>query len=268
MAVKMNMQTVKKESRSGTDFLILPDGRQLAYQLSEGTLPGIVFMGGFRSDMTGAKAMAMEADAKKRGKRFLRFDYTGHGQSSGDFIHCTIGGWKNDAVAMLDHIAPGDNFLIGSSMGGWIMLLAALERKEKVSGLLGLASAPDFTENLLWRAMTPAQQRTILTEKILPIPSCNGQEPYPISLNLVEEGRKNLLLHNTIALSCPVRLVHGLNDEDVPWQTSVSLSKALASPDVALTLIKDAGHRLSTAEQLALISQSLTDLLSRPALIK
>jgi pimeloyl-ACP methyl ester carboxylesterase len=155
MAVKMNMQSVKKESRNGTAFLILPDGRQLAYQLSEGRSPGVVFLSGFRSDMTGAKASAMADYCKQAGQRFLRFDYTGHGQSSGDFMDCTIGGWKNDALAMLDHLMPEECILIGSSMGAWIMLLAARERQQQVRGLLGLASAADFTENLVWRAMTP-----------------------------------------------------------------------------------------------------------------
>ena len=261
MAVKMNMQPVKKESRNGTPFLILSDGRELAYHLTEGLLPGVVFLGGFRSDMTGAKATSMEAYCKKIGRRFLRFDYTGHGQSSGEFLDCTIGGWKNDALAMLDHIATGQNILVGSSMGGWIMLLAALERQEQVRGLLGLASAPDFTENLLWKAMTVEQQQSLLTEKLLFVPSCNGQDPYPISLTLVEEGRKNLLLNNTIPLKMPVRLVHGLNDEDVPWQTSLTLAEKLNSKNSILTFIKDAGHRLSEPLHIEAITAQLSFLL-------
>jgi len=255
------MQTVKKESRNNTPFLILPDGRELAYRLTEGNLPGVVFLGGFHSDMTGAKATSMEAYCTSIGQRFLRFDYTGHGQSSGVFTECTISGWKNDALTMLDHVATDENILIGSSMGGWIMLLAALERPQKVKGLLGLASAPDFTENLLWDAMTQEQKNTLLKDKILPIPSCYGQDPYPISLNLIEDGRKNLLLHKEIPLHMPIRLVHGLKDEDVPWQTSLAITEKIQSKNICLTLIKDANHRLSDPAHIEVISQALTSLL-------
>lgn len=258
----MNTQTVKKESRNGTSFLILPDGREIAYRLSRGKTPGVVFCGGFRSDMTGTKATAMAEYCESIGRQCLRFDYTGHGQSSGDFAECTIGGWKNDALAIIDQLAPGENILIGSSMGGWIALLVALDRPKMIKGLLGLASAPDFTENLIWQALKPEQQQTLLNEKIIFIPSCNGQEPYPISLKLVDEGRQNLLLQAPIPINCPVRLVHGLNDEDVPWQTSVRLAERLATSSLHLTLIKDAGHRLSEPDHINAITAQLSVLLS------
>ncbi len=261
MAVKMNMQTVKKESRNGIDFLILPDGRQLAYTLTPGSLPGVVFMGGFHSDMTGAKAMAMETYCKSLGKRFLRFDYSGHGQSARKFEDCTIGDWKADALAMLDHIATGENIIIGSSMGGWIMLLAALARPEKVRGLLGISSAPDFVENLIWKAMDPGQQAQLVNTGSFDIPSCYGQPPYPITRNLVEEARTHLLLEAQIPLTMPVRLVHGLKDEDVPWHTAVTLAEKLQSADVRLTLIKDGNHRLSEPAQIQTITENLDQLL-------
>lgn len=258
----MNTRSVKKESREGTSFLVLPDGRELAYCASGGALPGVVFMGGFRSDMTGAKAQSLERWCREKNRRFLRFDYSGHGRSSGDFRDGTIGGWTRDALAMLDHVATGDNLLVGSSMGAWIMLLAALQRKERVRGLVGVASAPDFTEDLLWNAMTPAQQSTLLTEKLLPVASCNGQEPYPITLNLVEEGRRHLLLRNAIPLACPVRLIHGAEDEDVPWQVAVSLLQRLAGADVTLQLIKDGNHRLSAPEHLLRLHGAVAEVLA------
>lgn len=253
----MNMHSVKKESRNSTSFLILPDGRQLAYELIEGEGPTVVFMGGFHSDMTGAKATSMHAHCKSIGQRFVRFDYTGHGQSSGSFENGTIGDWKNDAIAILDHVATGENIIIGSSMGGWIMLLAALERPEKIKALIGLASAPDLTENLLWQAMTPDQQALLLKNKMIPIPSCNDQPPYTITLKLVEEGRKHLLLNAPIPLTMPIRLIHGLKDEDVPWATSVTLTEKLTSANVQLTLIKDAGHRLSDPAHIRVITSTL-----------
>ena len=261
----MNTQTVKNESDISPSFIPpsytdFPDGRRIAYHLTEGSVPGVVFLGGFNSDMNGSKALHLEAVCKAKGQRFLRFNYTGHGNSSGRFIEGTIGGWKRDAVDMLDTLAAGKNILVGSSMGGWIMLLAALERKENVSGLLGIASAPDFTENLLWETATEKQKVQFLEEGVIQVPNCYGGEPYPITYQLIQEGRKHLLLDGDIPLDMPVRLIHGTLDEDVPFVMSQRLMQRLTSTDVTLTLVKNAGHRLSEPSQLNMIANLLFSL--------
>lgn len=231
--------------------------------MSEGRLPGVVFCGGFKSDMAGSKALTLEAWCQKRGQRFVRFDYTGHGQSSGRFEEGTIGAWKRDALTILDDIATGDNVLVGSSMGGWIMLLAALERKERVRGLVGIASAPDFTERLIWEEMHAEQRAEIEKNGVVYLPSCYGEEPYPITRRLIEEGRSHLLLQGSIDLPVPVRLLHGTKDEDVPWQVSHTLMERLTSPDAMLRLVKDAGHRLSGPDQLIMLCEALEEVLAR-----
>jgi len=265
----MNTSPVKGESPQDSNksnqpaFLTLPDGRRLAYVLSEGASPGVVFLSGFKSDMTGTKAAAVEAFCRARGQRCVRFDYTGHGQSSGVFTDGTIGDWKRDTIDIIDHIAPGKNILVGSSMGGWVMLLAALARKEHIAGLVGIASAPDFTETLLWDIATDAQKKELQEKGVTAAPSCSGEEAYPITLRLIEEGRNHLLLKQAIALDVPVRLLHGMMDEDVPWEVSVKLAQSLTSRDVQLTLVKDAGHRLSEPEHLALLMRAIEDVLSK-----
>jgi len=245
-----------------TSFLSLPGDRHLAYHLTEGALPGVIFMGGFKSDMNGAKAMALEAFCKARGQRFLRFDYTGHGESSGDFTKGSIGAWRQDALDIFDHFAAEKNILVGSSMGAWLMLLVALERPEKIAGLVGIASAPDFTEKLVWEAFTPAQQKQLIEEGQVLIPDCCGSAPYPITRELIEDGRKHLLLDKDIPIAVPVRLIHGTKDADVPWQISVTLMERLASNDISLKLIKNGDHRLSQPEQLNGICEVVERLLS------
>ena len=242
------------------DFIEFSEGRRLAYHLTEGKLPGVVFLGGFNSDMTGTKAIHLEAFCQRMGVRFLRFDYSGHGQSSGNFADGTIGTWKRDALDMLDTIAPGKNILVGSSMGGWLTLLAALERPENVVGLVGIASAPDFTETLIWRPSTVMQKEQWHKEGVIHIPDCYGKKPYPITYKLIEEGRNHLLLTDKILLDIPVRLIHGMKDGDVPFQVSMQLAERLASTDIIVTLIKDAVHRLSEPEQLEIIEKTVNSL--------
>jgi pimeloyl-ACP methyl ester carboxylesterase len=243
-----------------TQFLTL-SGKRLAYHLTGGESPTLVFMGGFKSDMTGSKAMALEAHCRARGRRFLRFDYTGHGQSSGTFVEGTIGSWKQDALDMLDRLAGEAYVIAGSSMGAWIALLCALERKGRVRSLLGIASAPDFTERLIWDKLPKDEQDKLMREGVFHAPSCDGEEPYPITRALIEEGRRHLLLDGPIALDLPVRLIHGAHDEDVPWLHAVTLMEKLASADVRLTLVKNGGHRLSEPEHLALICEAAESLL-------
>lgn len=238
---------------SAPSILSLANDRRIAYHLSEGKTPGVMFLGGFKSDMTGGKATALEAFCRARGRRFLRFDYTGHGQSSGTFGEGTIGAWKQDALDVLDRLGAEKNILVGSSMGAWIALLVAREHKEKVAGLAGIAAAPDFTEKLVWEQFSPAQKKQLVEEGKVMIPDCYGGEPYPITKRLVEEGRNHLLLDAEIPLDVPVRLIHGTKDADVPWQMAVTLMERLRSRDVTLQLVKDGGHRLSEPDQLAMI---------------
>lgn len=219
-----------------------------------------MFLGGFKSDMSGAKALALEEHCRARGQAFLRFDYTGHGASSGRFEDGTIGGWLDDALCAFDRLTEGPVMLAGSSMGGWLALLLALARPERVAGLIGIASAPDFTERLLWQQFTPAQRQAMERERYIEIPDCYGTEPYRITRMLIEEGREHLLMNGDIPVACPVRLLHGSKDEDVPWQLSAELLERLASRDVTLTLIKDGNHRLSEPPYLALLCTAVDQL--------
>ena len=231
----------------------------IAFRRTEGTSPGVLFCGGFQSDMTGTKAMALEAWAKEQGRAFVRFDYQGHGASSGRFIDGTIGGWAEDARQVFDRATSGPQIIVGSSMGAWIMLLVALSRPERLAGLVGIASAPDFTEDLIWSTLKPEQRLELLDDEVLRLPSEYG-ESTPITLKLIDEARRHLLLRGPIRLGCPVRLIQGMMDADVPWVTSVRLAERLASPDVRLTLIKDGDHRLSRDQDIALILQAVAEL--------
>jgi pimeloyl-ACP methyl ester carboxylesterase len=240
--------------------LTRPNGATIAYHRLAGTLPGIVFLGGFRSDMTGTKALFLEEYCRERGRAYVRFDYFGHGASSGDFALGTIGRWRDDAVAVIDSLTQGKQILIGSSMSGWIMLLAALARPERIAALIGIAGAPDFTEELLWARLTPAQRREIEERGRVVLPSEYDSAGYLYTRALIEDGRKHLLLGRPIPLDMPVRLLHGMRDESVPWRLSLDLAKRLRSRDVAVTLVKDGDHRLSTQADLARLARTLDAL--------
>jgi pimeloyl-ACP methyl ester carboxylesterase len=242
-------------------ILARPDGATVAYHLLAGELPGIVFLGGFRSDTTGAKALFLEDYCRRRGRAYVRFDYFGHGASSGEFALGTIGRWREDAIAIIDSLTMGPQILVGSSMGGWIMLLAALARPERVAALVGVAGAPDFTEELLWPRLTPAQREAIIEQGRVVLPSDFDPAGYLYTRVLIEDGRRHLLLRAPIALDMPVRLLHGLADESVPWQLSLRLAERLASRDVAVTLVKNGDHRLSSDPDLARLAQTLGALI-------
>lgn len=239
------------------------NGATIAYRRSAGKGPGLVFLGGFMSDMSGTKATALEAYARRRGRAFLRFDYSGHGESDGDFESGTIGRWVEDAVTALDRLTEGPQVLVGSSMGGWIMLLAALVRPERVAALVGIAAAPDFTEDLMWATFSPEVRATLERDGVYRQPSQYGEQPYAITRRLIEEGRRHLLLRSPIPLTCPVRLLHGMADPDVPWQLSPRLAETVESRDVELHLVKDGDHRLSTPANLALLEEVLDRLFQR-----
>jgi pimeloyl-ACP methyl ester carboxylesterase len=220
-----------------------------------------MFLGGFRSDMTGAKALYLEDYCRRRGQAYLRFDYFGHGASSGDPTLGTIGRWAEDAIAVLDSLTEGPQVLVGSSMGGWIMLLAALARPSRVFALVGIAAAPDFTEDLVWPRLDPAQQRQLREAGTVTLPSEYDTAGYTYRLSLFEDGKRHLVMRRAIALECPVRLLHGMSDTSVPWQTSLSLAEHLASRDVVLTLVKDGDHRLSREPDLERLGRTLDELL-------
>ncbi len=234
-------------------MLDLGDGRRLAYVHHAGSLPGVMFCGGFKSDMTGSKALALERACINAGRSFTRFDYTGHGASSGDFEEGTIGAWTGDALAIIDRVTTGPLVLVGSSMGGWIMMLAALARPERVKGLVGIAAGPDFTEDLMWARGTAAQKAELMAKGRWVRPSVYGEEPYVITRRLIEEGRDHLLLRAPIDITCPVHLLHGQRDPDVLWETSLRLAEKLRSDDVTVELIKNGDHRLSTSANIARI---------------
>jgi pimeloyl-ACP methyl ester carboxylesterase len=241
------------------------DGATIAYHASAGRTPGVVFLTGFKSDMTGTKALALEESCRRRGQAFVRFDYFGHGASSGAFTDGTIGRWADDAVAVLDRLAVGPQVLVGSSMGGWIMLLAALRRPERIAGLIGIAAAPDFTEDLVPAELTAEQKAALARDGVVHLSSPYSPEPTPLTARLIEDGRNHLVLRRRIPLLCPVRLLHGMKDPDVPWQTSLRLAQMLESADVETTLVKEGDHRLSEPADLERLTATVTALLDRLA---
>ncbi len=213
-------------------------------------LPGVVFLHGLRSDRGGAKAQALAQHAEGRGYGLLRFDMFGHGASSGRFEDGGISRWVADTLAVLDRLTAGPQVLVGSSMGGWVMVKAAMARPEKVTGLVGIAVAPDFTEDLMWDSFTPAQREALMTAGTVDLPSEYNDGPYRISRHLIEDGRENLILRDEIPIACPVRLVHWQRDTAVPWRTSLALAERIKGGDVTVHLVKDGDHRLSRPQDL------------------
>jgi pimeloyl-ACP methyl ester carboxylesterase len=231
-------------------------GFRLAYRHLPGRGPTLIFLPGYMSDMEGGKATALDLWAKGEGRSMLRFDYSGCGMSDGDFDTRSLADWRNDVLAMID-VAKGPVVLVGSSMGGWLMLLAALARPDAVAGLVGIAAAPDFTH---W-GFTQDQKMTILREGRLVEPSPYGDEPYITTRTFWESGEALRLLHGEIPIDCPVRLLHGQADADVPWAWSLELMKQLRSADVQATFIKDGDHRLSRDSDIALVIATVKNLL-------
>ncbi|MDE0387059.1 MAG: alpha/beta hydrolase [Rhodospirillales bacterium] len=232
--------------------LLERDGREtIAYRAMAGSTPGVMFCGGFMSDMTGTKATALEAHCRRTRRAYVRFDYSGHGASGGAFRDGTIGAWRDDALAVLDRVANGPQILVGSSMGGWIVLLLALARPERVAGLIGVAAAPDFTEDLIWSTLDDEGRRTLAESGEIVMPCDYGDDPYPITMGLIKEGREHLLLRAPIALGCPIHLLQGMRDDDVPWRTVLQIAELVESERVTIELVKDGDHRLSRDEDLA-----------------
>ena len=236
------------------------DGNTIAYAVTEGRAPTVVFLGGFRSDMTGTKAVALEAWAEKTGRAFLRFDYLGHGQSSGRFEDGTIGRWLDDSMSAIDALTSGPLVLVGSSMGGWLSLLVARARPERLAGLVLIAAAPDFTERMLLAGLSEAERERLERDGRLERPSQYSPEPSVFTWKLIEEGRNHLLLDRPLALPCPVRLLHGQSDPDVPWEYSLQIAARLEAPEVITTLIKGGDHRLSTPADIARLIATVAEL--------
>ncbi|MEC9341486.1 MAG: alpha/beta hydrolase [Pseudomonadota bacterium] len=246
------------------DFLVRPGQERIAYHRSRGISPGVVFCGGFMSDMTGTKATVLEAFCRDNGRAYVRFDYQGHGQSGGRFEDGTISRWRDDALAVIDRLTEGPQLLIGSSMGGWISLLCALARPDRIIGLVLLAPAPDFTAEMLHQEFSPAQRRELLEHGRLERPTEYGDAPYVITRTLIEDGNRNLLLQGPpIELNCPVRIIQGMRDSDVHWRRALRLVDALAGPDTTLTLVKTGDHRLSEPEDIERLCVTVAQLWDR-----
>ena len=244
-----------------TEFLDGPQGRRIAFERQAGQGPGVVFLGGFKSDMRGSKAEHLAQWAAREGRAFLRFDYSGHGESSGNFEDGCIGDWAADAMAAVTALTDGPQVLVGSSMGGWISLLVARAMPERVAGLVGIAAAPDFTEDGYWAAATPAQREALLRDGRWELPSEYSDAPYVITRHLIEDGRNHLVLRTPLDLPFPVRLLQGTADADVPMDWALRLLDHAKSPDLRLTLVKGADHRFSTPECLGLIEAAIAEVL-------
>jgi pimeloyl-ACP methyl ester carboxylesterase len=242
------------------------DQRRIAIREQSGAGPGLFWLSGYKSDMTGTKAKALAAWAADKRRACIRFDYSGHGESGGTFTDGTIGRWLADALAVFDACCRGPQILIGSSMGGWLALLMvrALRQRSQpatasIAGLVLIAPAVDFTEELMWKRFTPAIKQELEQSGVWQRPSDYSPEPYLVTRQLIEEGRGHLLLGGMIETGCPVRILQGVEDPDVPWRHAVELVSRLASDDVVLTLVKDGDHRLSRPEDIERLMRAVAE---------
>jgi pimeloyl-ACP methyl ester carboxylesterase len=254
---------------NGLKFLEIGAGterRSIAVRDRAGAAPGLFWLSGYKSDMKGTKAAALAHWAEQAGRACIRFDYSGHGESGGDFSDGTIGRWLADALAVFDACCRDPQILVGSSMGGWLALLMvrALRARRQagpasVAGLVLVAPAVDFTEELMWKRFTPAIKRELEEKGFWARPSEYSAEPYLVTRQLIEEGRNHLLLAGMIETGCPVRILQGVEDSDVPWRHAVELVSRLASDDVVLTLVKDGDHRLSRPEDIERLIRAVAE---------
>ncbi len=240
--------------------------RRIAVRARAGAAPGLFWLGGFNSDMKGTKALALDAWAAEHGRACVRFDYSGHGESGGEFIDGTIGRWLEESVAVFEQFCRGPQVVIGSSMGGWMALLLAREvirrsMNATLAGLVLIAPAPDFTEELMWKGFSSEIRSEIESKGVWMRPSEYGDgSPYPITRALIEEGRQHLLLGGSIEVGCPVRILQGAKDPDVPWQHAFTLVHRLPADDVVLTMIQDGDHRLSRPQDIARIIAAVAEI--------
>lgn len=248
-----------------SDTLLAPDGNRIAYDRVAGRSPTVVFLHGLASDKSGTKAMALEVHCRARELTSFRFDMFGHGASSGRFEDGGPTRWTDSALAVIDRLTTGPVILVGSSMGGWIALKAAMARPSRVAGLIGIAAAPDFTETMIWPHFTADEKARIEAGGVCEIPSDGGGPPLRISPHLIEDGRRNLIMGGQLDILCPVRLLQGQRDASVPWPTAQAIAERLSGGDVIVTLIKDGDHRLSRPQDLDLLTRVVDDLASRCA---
>ena len=244
-------------TETGPEFLTVGTGsaaRRIAVRVREGSGPPVVWLGGFRSDMTATKATALDAWAAETGRTLIRFDYAAHGASTGTFTDCTISTWLEDAEAVLNAHVDAPPILVGSSMGGWIACLAArsrVQRGQAIAGLVLIAPALDFTEALIWDRLSEAARALLIRDKVLKAPSAYAPEPDPITLALIEDGRSNCMLAGTLALGGPVHILQGMRDTDVPHTHALKVLGHLPAEGTVLTLIADGDHRLSRPQDIA-----------------
>lgn len=242
------------------------DAREIAVRSRAGAPPGLFWMSGFKSDMQGTKAAALDAWAAANGRACIRFDYSGHGESGGAFVDGTIGRWLEESVAVYRQFCEGPQVVIGSSMGGWLALLLARALQQQpggaapLAGLVLIAPAVDFTEELMWKKFTPAIKKELAEAGQWRRPSAYSDDPYIITRALIEDGRNHLLLDGLIETGCPVRVLQGVRDEDVPWQHAVELVSRFARDDVVLSLVKDGDHRLSRPEDIERLIAAVAEL--------
>ncbi len=241
------------------DYIDGPHGR-IAYRQRAGRGPGVVWLGGFRSDMIGTKAAFVDEWAKDSGAAFLRFDYSGHGESDGVFEDGSIGEWFADALTAFDALTDGPQILVGSSMGAWIATLLAKARPDRVDAVIFIAPAPDFTERLMWPAFSDEQRETITRDGRLEQPSDYSDEPEVITLKLIEDGRSHLVMTGAVPITAPVRILQGMEDEAVPWRHAIDFAAMIESDDVEITLKKSGDHRLSEPDDLARLKATLDAL--------
>lgn len=246
-------------------YLDTDQGRRIAYHQSHGAGPGVVFFGGFMSDMNGTKAVHLETQSRARGHAFLRFDYSGHGASSGAFTDGCITDWAADAIAVIKALTQGPLIFVGSSMGGWIALLIARLMPDRVAGLVTIAAAPDFTEDSMWAGFTAVQRAQLMEDGQISLPS-DYDAPYTITRKLIEDGRKNLVLRKPLNLPFIVRFLQGRADKDVDMSVALSLLDHAHSPDMRLTLVDGADHRFSSEACLSLIDDAIDEVCAGVAL--
>ncbi|WP_371226634.1 alpha/beta fold hydrolase [Roseovarius sp. 2305UL8-3] len=243
-------------------FFTTPEGRDIAYHLHDGSAPGVVFLGGLKSDMEGTKAVHLEAWAQRSGRAFLRFDYSGHGESSGTFEEGCIGDWAEDAMAAISLLTTGPQILVGSSMGGWVSLLMAKRIPERIAGMVTIAAAPDFTEDSMWAEFSDAQKAEMAQTGQVALPS-EYDDPYIITQRMIDDGRQQLVLREPLELPFPVRFLQGTADVDVDMSVALRLLEHATGPDMRLTLVDGADHRFSDMDCLTLIETSVEEVLGR-----
>jgi pimeloyl-ACP methyl ester carboxylesterase len=247
---------------SEPSYLETPQGRRIAYHSVAGNGPGVVFLGGFMSDMEGTKAVYLEGVCRAQGRAFLRFDYSGHGQSSEAFEDGCIGDWADDAMAAIDKLTEGRQILVGSSMGGWISLLPCKALPDRIAGLLTIAAAPDFTEDSMWAGFDAAQRAEIMEKGAIKIPS-DYDDPYTITRKLIEDGRDQLVLREPLSLPFPVRFLQGTEDGDVDQSVAIRLLNHATGPDMRLVMLKGGDHRFSDPAALQLVEDALCNILQQ-----